>query len=559
MTALDLASKQIPNDKYGAVYTPTDLAEFVAQLSWMYRSIESSQLATTVLDPACGELSLLKALDRTRADSPKMRAIGIDIDPEAISANEKDKFVVNRHVELFQADFLLPTGRKYDSAEYWIDRVGEIDLIVANPPWSSNRIYSASGLKKSGFELAAGQYDSYVLFVELSMKLLSPGGMAAFILPDSIFAGEGKGLRKLLAENYSLKVIARLGEKLFPGVNRATTVILVQRKTPSPRNKVDCFRLDTDSRTSVLNGHSTLIREYGRGKHSVHQLRFQKAKGFAFDIDARASDEELLKKIRSAENQWSSDLVFGRGVEISKTGLLVQCTECQLYQGASKIQVTTESKICKFCRSTFAIAKTFSAIHKDRKDGSVPVYVGEDIRRYAAKKEHYLTLGYPGVSYKNLQLYEAPKLLVRKTGLGINAVIDMSGSFVTQTVYVMKPKDSLIQERDLWFYGAVLNSRLILYYYLKTFGENEWKSHPYLTKQILFALPIRAVKDVERKTADTIANLARKIQTEYVRELDMKLEEMIFELYGVSASEIDMISNELSSLPNLRAFNEMKF
>lgn len=88
-------------------------------------------------------------------------------------------------------------------------------------------------MEKAGFTLVAGQYDSYVLFIELAYNILSEDGVMAFIIPDSLFDTQNERLRKFLVENTKIKVIARLGEKIFDEVNRATTVIICQKSLPS--------------------------------------------------------------------------------------------------------------------------------------------------------------------------------------------------------------------------------------------------------------------------------------------------------------------------------------
>lgn len=121
---------------------------------------------------------------------------------------------------------------------------------------------------------------------------------------------------------------------------------------------------------------------------------------------------------------------------------------------------------------------------------SVLIYVGENIRRYGINGECYIRPNIEGINYKNRDLYNPPKLLIRKTGLGIYGAIDYTGSMTSQTVYILKYADQ-DNATPLEYYLALLNSRVVYYYYLKVYGENEWKSHPYLTKQIIYALPIR--------------------------------------------------------------------
>ena len=96
------------------------------------------------------------------------------------------------------------------------------------------------------------------------------------------------------------------------------------------------------------------------------------------------------------------------------------------------------------------------------------------------------------------------------------------------------------------------------YYYLKKYGENEWKSHPYLTKDIIFSLPIRQVDNSNITLCKKIAKLVQEIQNNYSRELDLAIERLVLELYDINQEELDIIVKELNSLPDLNAINQMK-
>ena len=76
--------------KYGVVYTPDSLAQFVAAL--LKRTAESSsQIIRTVLDPSSGECALLNAAKK--AFGTECAYIGIDVDREAVNAT-KDSFTI---------------------------------------------------------------------------------------------------------------------------------------------------------------------------------------------------------------------------------------------------------------------------------------------------------------------------------------------------------------------------------------------------------------------------------------------------------------------------------
>ena len=533
--------------KYGVVYTPDSLATFVAGL--LIDCIKSTNSSVeNVLDPACGEGALLMAYKSvSNCDS---RFWGIDIDDDVIQKNIAE-------YEVCKSDAILPKTQKTTKA-YWQDRLPQIQAIIANPPWSSEKIYDRGELRRAGFKLVDGQYDSYVLFIELAYNLLQDEGFFAFIIPDSLFDAQNESLRRFLVENTQIKVIARLGEKLFENINRATTVLICQKKRPEIDSKTTCFRLSTDNRKKYLAGKQTLRFFYDKEKHEVMQKRFKGNVSCNFDIDTRAAEESLLEKIRKKTVAWDSIFKFGRGVEISKTGEVTICKKCHSAQGYTKKQYENGKKKCSCCnKETVVNSETICQVVSDGyKKNYVKMIVGEDVHRYVCRPKHYIKNNVNGINYKSDTLYQSPKLLVRKTGLGIYAAIDYSYEKTSQTVYILKYLDEK-NNVPLEYYLALLNSRVVYYFYLKVFGENEWKSHPYLTKQIIFSFPIRQY--VGDSLDEQIIEIATRISHDYSYDLDMELENLIMQKYGLNEEDKRLIIREMNSLPNLSSVNNMKY
>ena len=533
------------NRKYGVVYTPDRLAEFTAELLQMEmvnKKVES------ILDPACGECALLKAAKKKFGE--KTRYLGIDVDSEAYEIS-KNEFSVTLN------DAIQPKNVKRSIADYWKDKLGKISAIIANPPWSSEKIYDRNKLTSVGFSLASGQYDSFVLFLELAYNILEEGGCFAFIIPDSLFDTQNEKLRRFLSSKMEIKVIARLGEKIFDEVNRATTVIVCKKNIPNNESITHCFRLDTDSRKLFLSSEIPLIEFYKKLHHDVKQNRFVLNDAYNFDIDIRSDEENLISKIRAQTINCDKNLIFGRGVEISKSGKIVICQKCGFAQGYKKSQLIEKKKICTHCGENIEINadKVKNVVSKECADNKGCILVGENVRRYIISGKNYIDLNIPGINYKDLMLYNPPKLLIRKTGLGIYASMDYSGSMTSQTVYILKQRKNCTQV-PLEYYLALLNSRLIYFYYLKVYGENEWKSHPYLTKKIIFSLPIKAYTG---STEDLkIISLAKELSNSYDYEKDLQLEKLIMKKYSLSTREEKMVYDEMNKLPNLSAINDMK-
>lgn len=533
--------------KYGVVYTPKSLSEFVATL--LKRVADKGQTEINViLDPASGECSLLRAARSVFGTSSQY--IGIDIDIDAVNET-KDEFTVIHN------DAILPQKVKRKTVEYWSNKLPCIDAVIANPPWSSEKIYERTTLKNAGYTLISGQYDSYVLFIELAYNLLRENGLMAFIIPDSLFDAQNKELRQFLVEKTQIKIIARLGEKIFDEVNRATTVIICKKTIPSGNDDTMCFRLSTNDRKEYLAGKNTLLSFFDNDYHVVKQSRFKKNKGYNFDIDTRSNEEQLLSKITSKSIDWRKMFVFGRGVEISKTGKVVYCPHCGFAQGYKKKQFDTGKKICINCGSEIKVNQltVHNIVTREPDAESILIFVGENIRRYGIDGEYYIRPDIEGINYKNISLYTPPKLLIRKTGLGIYSAIDYTGSMTSQTVYILKYADEA-NKTPLEYYLALINSRVVYYYYLKIYGENEWKSHPYLTKQIIFTLPIRPY--TASKTDQEIIRLSSMLMQNYNYQTDIELERLVMEKYGLTMDEKALIVKEMNRLPDLSAINNMK-
>ncbi len=541
----------VDKKKYGVVYTPDKLAEFTAELLYS-ESKNSTYENMTILDPACGESALLFAMKKIYQDNAKY--IGIDIDKQTIEINRMNG---RDNINYYQGDFLCCMKEECTFA-YWMNKMGKIDLLIANPPWSCERLYSREELVKEGYTLIDGQYDNYFLFIEQSINLMKDGGSAAFILPDSLFSNDAIKLRKLLCKTTNILVIARLGEKIFPNVNRATTVIVIRKEMPTKQSKTKCFRLGTKERKQVLNNEVKLMDCFLNRAHEVKQTRFDETEEALFDIDLYENEEKFMLKLEQNNMDWSKTFSFGRGVEISKSGNVVICKHCNLAQGYSKMQANLKTKNCVSCgkKIQFEESNIMNIISEEKMENMEKIFVGENIQRYYTKGNRYIKLGVDGINYKNESLYLPPKILIRKTGLGINAFLDNESTYISQTIYSCQFLDKEI-DAPIEYYLALLNSRVVYYYYLKKYGENEWKSHPYLTKKIIFSLPLK--KYCDTGLTNEICQLAQKLLIGYDRQIDIMLEKKIFELYELSYYEILMVMDEINKLPDLSAINGMKF
>lgn len=542
--------------KTGAFYTPEVLADWAAEQ--LLASLPKTRSKPVVLDPACGDGALLEALWK-RANG-HVDLIGLDLDPMAIKTA---KARMGSRATLVCADSL--------TSDLQALKLPKASAIIANPPWGADLSHTTKCLREKGYSLAQGQYDSYDLFLEVSLRLLPKGASALFILPDSIFAPQHEATRLLLIRESRLEMIARLGEGIFPGVFRGTCVLMVKKSVSDHAHLVRCIRLRAELRKQVLAGEIPLFEAVKSSEHLLTQDQLTHNEKTEFRLDIKPWDFKPLQKIERKPLDWSKWLSIGRGIEIGKSGNVVRCTACGYARPLPKDAYT-----CVSCGTENEIHLN-SVVQMVQEGGLpnskrwAPLIVGQDVDRYGCSPTRQIMLGVPGIKYKSLGAHGEERLLIRKTGLGLKAAVDSSGYYTTQVVYSVLAKP-IAPDFLLRYVQGLLCSRVLLAYHLRRSGDLEWRSHPYVTPTVLKELPIPWVgKEGSPRwnQAIAIAETARLRQICSNKEdsvaLDLEVDRLVAGLFGLSRKDCRWVlevidqSHPAHALSTLRLSEEALF
>jgi adenine-specific DNA-methyltransferase len=196
--------------------------------------------------------------------------------------------------------------------------------------------------------------------------------------------------------------------------------------------------------------------------------------------------------------------------------------------------------------------------------GTVPtgwraLIAGEDVRRYAARPSRRIRIDVPGIAYKRANAFAGAKLLVRKTGVGLTSAVDESGAYTTQVVFHYKPRDPG-DAFLLDYLAGVLSSRMLLAYYLRTRGESEWRSHPYVTQKVIEELPIPtpASGTQTHAQARAIACAARARRVAADVTLELELERLVCGLYDLGPADWRWALRVLDAAQSLEGIKELR-
>jgi len=578
---------------HGAVYTPTSLANFAAKKAMGYLLDDYSKNLTNakrkpsfikhlrILDPACGEGELLFAAANALRfevmnkfntelafDTDFVDALcGVDFDKDALNElNSKlDQYFFRYesdrcHKNLIYTNALFPFEKltpasSWQKIKYAVGAKSGFDLVIANPPWGADMSSYESKLQEGHYKLFGGQCDTSDLFVELILEVTKPNGYFALIIPDSLFNGGRKQLRKLLLENSEIKFIGRMGEKIFPRINRGCAVIICKKCKPKPQAVVECFRLLPIWRKKILQGKCSYEDVVRLLSHQVPQSRFYNNAEYLFDIDLRREEIGILKKISKGE-QFRNLVSASRGIELSKTGQVCFCLYCRKWMPLP----TSKEPNCHHCGKRLGSIKPTSIISRSKRKGYKRMLAGESFSRYTTDSVLWIDPQKNGINYKDESLYEPPKILVRKTGVSITATIDYSNAMTNQVVYMLQPNANK-QRLPLEFVLSLLNSRIVAYFLLKKFGEAEWRSHPYLTQEQILNLPIPANLEKQKRHVQYITHTLRpllKANRPITMEIESRIEKRIATLYGLNKEDYHVMYKAFESVEDLLPFRKLK-
>ena len=198
----------------GIVYTPEELAEYLASSMYEYFSIEDKK-ELRILDPAIGDgelvIALLNVIRRNTVNIDIM-VVGFETDVNVIpkTIGRLSQEYPNIHINIHKEDFLAFAGGEAQKYEF--------DFVIANPPYIRTQVLGADKAqliaKQAGL---SGRVDAYYAFLVAADQFLKPDGIAGFITSNKFMSVKsGMKVREYLFSKTKLLQITDFGDtKLF--------------------------------------------------------------------------------------------------------------------------------------------------------------------------------------------------------------------------------------------------------------------------------------------------------------------------------------------------------
>lgn len=307
------------------------------------------------------------------------------------------------------------------------------------------------------------------------------------------------------------------------------------------------------------------------------------ANGYEIEVFRSVRDDRIMDQMIGASAMLKDLCDRGRGEEMSKTGMLWVCPSCFTSTvPAIKRKADPrnpggpryDQKDCPSCgleltEDNVSLRHLVSDGLGAPPNGTATVsYVdGDDItgrwQRLAPSK--VLRLDFKGFRYKDNSSYDEPKILVRKTGVGLLAAYDTTGARFPQTVFFYRLKPASMAEGYRHeFVIAALLSRTMAYFLFKRYGQvDPSRGHAHVTHKRLEALPVPEVdfaRADQKRKHDEVVRLAGQMlngTAELGGSEDMRIELLLRQLWGVTADDGLHMNLELAQVPTGQVIRDL--
>lgn len=184
---------------------------------------------------------------------------------------------------------------------------GGFDVVIGNPPYVSvgkskyPKIYK--DYLKNNFESAYQKYDLYVLFIELSLKILKNNGQICYIVPFPLLNQDyGLKLRQMILNDCEIKEIFDLSNyKIFSDAE-VRNIIITLKKTPKINNNDNNLKVKKQ-----ITEPQILTKQFKYLKQDIFNSTYQNM--FRLELnDIKVYN--LIKKLQNKSNKKLGDVVF---------------------------------------------------------------------------------------------------------------------------------------------------------------------------------------------------------------------------------------------------------
>jgi adenine-specific DNA-methyltransferase len=421
----------------------------------------------------------------------------------------------------------LESGQIYHDAFEWrfefpeaLDEKGEFvgfDAVIANPPYIDSEKMLNDGHENlreylnENYSCAVGNWDLYIVFMELASNIMKNTGTMSYITPD-------KWLSKSFGDEFrrrhigGIEHVIMLGRDVFESA-LVDSIITQVSNTPIP----------TVTASSMTNGSVAVLNKV---------LKTSLAAPYSLD-PLLSPNYEFIDRL---------DKAHGRLID------MIACESACATADAYKLKPFVMD-----CHGAFNPGKYYSMTNTGT--------LGKYVSRWGVKPMTYLKDKYlrPIVSrsvfkknftnsYKTKS--DAKKIIVKGLTL-LDAALDLRGEMIPgkTTLVLISTDDDVLK-----YACAILNCPLSIFYIKAKYGSASYNGGINFTKEMLNSIPFPADAAKKKKIVKLVDRILVRKEADHdsdISDLERDINRCLYALYGLSLEEIDMVEGVVheSALP----------
>ena len=437
---------------------------------------------------------------------------------------------------------------------------GGFDIVIGNPPYIQlQKSISEQGDEKLGDQYQKMEYETFVktgdiycLFYEKGNNLLKTGGYLAFITSNKwMRAGYGKNLRNYFATHTNPTVLIDFaGQKIFETATVDVNILIFEKSENKGATK-SCI-IDRDCKNNL----SVFVQQ------ASNYISFQNNESWVILSPLERSIKEKINTYGTPLSKWDIRINYG-----IKTGL----NDAFIISGAKKDELIAEdSKSAEIIRPilrgrdikryeyTFAdlwviLAKFGSYQYLEEKYPAIYHHLlqyedklkNRGQCRYTSSGKANVSKPYPG-QHHWLELDNNPRqeylddFSKQKIVWG-NLCLSSQFALADEGMFVNAPSPMIVPGNK--YILAVLNSKLGDWY-IRQLGVTRNGGYFEYKPMFVEKLPVPQISAEQQKPFICLAEQLLKSKTDNIANnaIEHELDQLVFDLYGLSANEIEYIT-----------------
>ena len=432
---------------------------------------------------------------------------------------------------------------------------GGFDIVIGNPPYvqlQTNSGQLAKMYEKCGYKTFASTGDIYCLFYERGHQLLKQGGHLCYITSNKwMRAGYGEKTRDFFAmQTNPMLLIDFAGVKIFESATVDTNILLFAKDTN--QHQTICAVTNKQNKDSVKN-----LSDFVRSHSSVCDFRGSDSWVILSEIEQ--SIKNKIEAIGTPLKDWDIQINYGIKTGFNdafiistekRDDILANCkTDEERQRTADLIRPILRGRDIKRYGYDWAglyLIATFPAKHYD-------------IDRYPAVKNYLLSIGIEKLEQTgkrhiingevikarkktNNKWYETqdsisywddfnkPKIIYPNMTQFLPFVFDKDKFLTNQKCFIITGK-------HIAFLTAFFNSSIFKFCFSDNFPKLGEKGRE-LSKIFFDKIPVYEVSEAQNQQ---FQEAVEDIQSEYSKQKAERIDSMLFDLYGLTAEERNII------------------